>query len=150
MATKAPARAAVKTKLVDLLRRHAALRDVQVEQGVPLGGELAHEHVLVENITGVSQIRNIKAGRKFREDTFTITVHILAGKPGQDAKTADARAVQLYGALDDLLATDVTLGRVPGLQHATLGEVDGPNAWGAEEGWIAGITAQIVCLTHLN
>lgn len=147
--TKTPARAAVKARLVELLRRHATLRDVQVEQGIPAG--LAHEHVVIEDVTGLSEIRSVKAGRKFRQDQFTVTVHFLAGaKDGKDARAHDARVTAMYAALDDVLADDPTLGRLAGLQHAQLGQVDGPNSWGTEDGWVAGITAQIVCLTHLN
>jgi len=113
-------RAAVKTRLVELMSD--AVGDVQVTYGWP-GKDLKTECIYVGKTTGPVTVADMRGGRKTRDDTFTIEVHFLAGKPGQTARAADERVLELYGVFEDVLAANGNLGGFPGvLWAAQLGD----------------------------
>lgn len=147
MSAQASPRALARAALIERLARQAELAGVQVERGIPV--EWGHEHVVLGNITGTMSLRHMQAGRKSRSDEFTIAVYIMAGKPGQTVEQAEARAIEMLAALDDVLAADPLLGRVPGLQRAHLGQVDGPDVAATNEGQVAFVAADVECLAYL-
>jgi hypothetical protein len=148
--TTSSARTAVKARLVELLAARLP-PDVQVSYGWP-GADMRDEAVWVGACRGPVTVADLRAGRKTRDDTFTLDVHFMAGRPGQTAQTADERVEELYWALEDLLADDPTLGGVDGLRHAAqLGgdvEFEGPQA--TSEGFVAFATARITVKTRLS
>lgn len=87
--------------------------DVTENETVFIGDEVADWDV---------DIPNMKAGRKQRHETYTITVEAWAAKPGalrQDsAGQARTRAVQLIDAVDSLLADEPEL--IDSILHARI------------------------------
>lgn len=146
MSTTGSARGLVRQALLERLRNVPAVAGVQIEAAMV--ADLAHEHIMLGQITGQMQTRHMVAGRKQRTDEFSVDVWISAGKAGQPAAVAEARAVQLLDALDGVLADDPLLGAVPGLQWARLGTVDGPDLAATDSGYVAQVAAQVDCLAH--
>lgn len=143
MATKS-IRSATKSALLTLLQAHPDLAGVQVEYGWP-GDSWEVESVWIASVKGTVSISALSAGRKYRDDVFTITVLIQAGRLGQTALDADLRAEVLYGALEDVLANDPSLGNVDGLLWAQLSSAEGPTTRLTKEGALSMFVADIDC-----
>src|SRR5687767_13120938 len=101
----------------------AALPGVQVSPAWP-GPETANETLFIsEEIPDWDvDIPTLKAGRKQRQETYTITVETWVAKPNEhraaSAGEARTRAIQIIDAIDDFLADDPEL--IDGIQHARL------------------------------
>lgn len=92
-----------------------------------------------------------KPGRQVRNDAFTIDIIIIAVTRGDaDGQDADARAVELLAAVEDVAAEDVTLGAVPGLIFCKLAPFDGPSPQPTDLGYASIITAPLFCSTQLR
>lgn len=106
----------VKTRLVTRLAARDALAGVQVAYAWP-GVETEGETIFldppdVEHVT-TSEIPTMKAGRKAREESYTVvvTIQVFDGTVGvDDAATVEARAFALLAELDGELADDPNLG----------------------------------------
>lgn len=139
-------RARVRATLAERVRAVPAIAGVQVVGH--LTPDIANEHILFGEITGAYALRNMKAGRKQRSDTFTQRVFVMAGRAGQTAAGAEERALELFAALDDVLADDPTLG-VAGVQWARLGNVNGPDVAASDEGQVAFMEIEVDVLAHM-
>lgn len=121
---------AVKTALVSLLD---AKLDVAVFYAWP-GPNTPNECVFMgrypdqpneDRIEASSEVANVTAGRKQRDETYSAPVTIWSFRPdlsSDGAKAAEARAFVLLEALEDVLADDPTLGGIDGLRWARLGD----------------------------
>lgn len=118
---------AIKQRLVSLVA--AALPGVQVVYGFP-GDALEREAIYTGKARVDSTIPSSKAGRKIREEVVTVDVVIAVQDPDGDYESAEARALVLLAAVEDVLANDVTLGSLDGVQWASLGSFElTPVAW---------------------
>lgn len=142
MTATSPVRSIVKSALVDALRNHSLLQGVDVFTGWP-GESLGREAVWISRTSGQITYPFMMAGRKTRDDEFTVTVMFMAGSPGNTIEEADARVEVLWSALDDVFANDQTLsvdGAVWTLEGAT---VEGPTGEFTDEGAVSFIQAEI-------
>jgi len=141
-------RALVKTRLVELLA--GAVAGVQVSYGWPK--QLAHECIYVGATRGPVSVANMRAGRKQRDDTFTVEVHFLAGKPRQTAQQADERVLELYAVLEDVIAANGNLGGLAGVLWAAqlADELEVADPAPTDEGYLGIATARISVKTRLN
>lgn len=151
MAAPTSIRVAAKRRLVELLTDQPILEGVQVTYGWP-GNDLQHESVWVGATRGPVTIPTMRAGRKARDDLFTIDVHFMAGTPGQpDAETADARVEELYTALEDVLATKNTLDDLDGILRAIQnGDVEFADPQATDQGWVGFCTATVEIHARLD
>lgn len=113
----------VKTRLLELLA--AAATGVQVERHHP-GDALAHEAIFTGRVRGTSSIPVAKAGRKKREEEYTIEVWFVVAHATTELD-AELRAFELLGLLEDALANDPTLAQ----DATTRATLDG---WETETG----------------
>ena len=139
-------RTAVRARIVELLT-DTAPSGVAVYHGQP--AQWPNEGIVVGPTSGSSEVKLMQAGRKRRNDTFTITIFCWSSVPGQDAITAESRCEEFLAVVDDALADNATLG-VEGVKWATLNQVDGPDSEGTDEGWIAYGTITIEVHSELS
>lgn len=103
---------ATRTALVDLLKDHANLAGVTVARNLPTGDVLPRELVhIASTSTGSHEFATLRAGRKTRNESFTLTVvfdTILAAST--DPEEAEARVFEMFAALEDVIADDPSLG----------------------------------------
>src|ERR1051325_1589894 len=97
---------AVKAALVSLIS--AQLTNVQVSYGRPADSKLARECVYIAEATGEHSIPVFKAGRKPREERYSIEVVVAVIKARGTITTAEARAFTLLAAVEDVVADDPT------------------------------------------
>lgn len=136
---------AVKTALVSLLTSAINDSTVQVMYGKTPDHLAKRQAVVVTGPTSyASEIANLKSGRKQRDETYTITVLFLVGRPRGQSTVADARAWTLFAELEDILADDPQLGAIDGLAWAVLGGVEADVAQ-EKEGPVAWIAADVDC-----
>lgn len=95
--------------LLAALQARPALAQVPTHYAHPLD-TIEHEAVYLGEIRGDSRIPVLAAGRKKREERYTLDVWIDVAATGPDAQTASERAWDLFGELEDLLAEDPTVG----------------------------------------
>lgn len=148
-------RVAAKLRLFELLTA-AAPPDVQVLYAFD-ATTIAHESIFLGGTVGAVKVRDFRSGRKARDDTFTITVHFWADMPGQETpEVADARVEELYGILEDLLATNARLandqGPLDGVQWGAQldGQVQFAEPAPSKEGWTGEATADVQFKTLLT
>lgn len=92
--------------------------EIQVEPGWP-GDLLAAEAVWVDQLDGEVSIPVLSAGRKYRDDRFTIPFEIrVAGKGTLDATMT--RLSEIVAGIEDDLADDPGLGTFDGLISAEI------------------------------
>jgi hypothetical protein len=142
-------RTAAKRKLTELLAER--LPGVQVSYGYA-GRDAQDECVWTDDIVdGEVTIANMGAGRKQRDDRFTILVVFTSALPSHEtAEEAETRVEELYNALEDVLADYPTLDRLPGVGHAIQkGQAVGPESDPRDEGWAAFMSASVEVLSHL-
>lgn len=133
----------VKAAIVDALQAHTSLLDVPVSYGWP-GKHLEREHVWLANTTGTVNYPHVMAGRKTREDDYTITILFMASKDGKNLAEAEERVQEMYQALDDLAADGELIGTHDGVEWSLHGEtVDGPNSELTDKGAVAFIRADV-------
>lgn len=140
-------RAAVKQALVDALRGHPNLVDVDVSHGWP-GKHLGREHVWLARCTGEVTYPHVMADRKTRQDDYTVTVVFFASNPGTNMEEAEERVDTFYQALDDLAADGQVVSNtdsdVLGLEWSLhQGTVEGPDSELTDEGAVAFIVAEV-------
>lgn len=92
------------------------LSDVQVSSAWPGPNATENESVFIgDSIDNWNvEIPTMKAGRKQRQETYSLTVEAWVAVPGElrqdSAAAARSRAIELIDALDSLLADDPDLG----------------------------------------
>lgn len=119
MATRSTA-PTFRTALLAALQARPALSAVQTSYSHP-GDPHEHEAVYLGEVRGASEVATIRAGRKARQERYTLDVWIDLDAVGPDAQTASERAWALFGELEDILADDPTVG-VAGVLWAVLGD----------------------------
>lgn len=120
------------------------LDGVQVEPGWP-GDTLKDEAVWVDELDGELVIPVMSAGRKYRDDKFTVPFEIrVTGKKDLDATMS--RLSVIVAAIEDVLADDPGLDGLDGLiaaevtaERMTAGEI-------ANTGWVG--FAEVVVSCH--
>lgn len=150
MSSRVTVRAQVVAALAAALRAHPTLQGVQILEGPDLAEPQQEEVLVGAELRGVEfGFRHMQAGRKQRQDRFEIPVWFRCLIPGRTAADRTARVETMISALDDVLATDPTLGGVPGLQWAQLVNLDGPDIVPTDEGPVGFAEARVEALTHL-
>lgn len=140
-------RSDVKTWLVDELT--TLLEPVPVSYGWP-GRHLERDHVWIDRVTGTVGFPLAMAGRKARDDDFTVRVVFQASAPGDSIVESDARAEEFYGHLEDLIAGDVSLSDMDGVVHALLDAVEGPSGELTDEGAVSFVIADVAVKARLD
>lgn len=129
-----------KADLVEALR--AEMPDVQVEYAWP-GPTAKYECLFLGDVQGDSTIPVMKAGRKIRQENYTVEVivwvHHNAATPLAAAK-CEARAFELMSSVEDVLANNPQFSAVTQFSIAS----DFATEWAAnEKGWSIQLTRQI-------
>lgn len=144
--------ATVKTQLVTLIG--AALPGVQVTRVRPKLAEMERESVWLDpRVVGRHEIAAIKAGRKPRSESYTITaiVSVLEQDETDGPEVAEARAMVLATEIEDVLADDPRLGLAGAIDWATAGEFESQVVLSAEpEGWLAEVRLGIDVVARLT
>jgi hypothetical protein len=154
MATN-PIRSATKKRLKELIAAKNILRvdgdPVQVSHGWP-GEAMENESIWVGAVEGELLVPTMRAGRKRRQDEFTVDVWVLAGIPGNGtAEEAEERCELLVYAVDDVIADDPHLGGLDGLRGgAYVSSIEGPDAEPTDEGWLGVARVRVTCRTSLE
>ena len=142
-------RTTVKTWLTDQLTASLAGEDCEVSGGWP-GRHLKRNHVWLDRCTGTVEFRLLMAGRKTREDEFTIRVVFQASAPGDDLASTDERAESYYAALEYLIADDPSLDGMDGIESALLASVEGPVGELTDEGAVSFVFAEVAVHSRLT
>jgi len=149
-------RSATKVKLRTLIAAENLLRAdgkaVQVSHGFP-GALLENECIWIGAVEGPVTVPSLKAGRKRRHDNFTIDIHVVAAIPGKQSSPAlaEARFEDLMEAVEDVIADDPHLDGLDGLAGgAMVVEIEGPDADGDIEGWVATAVIRVECKSSLT
>lgn len=135
-------RGAVKERLRQLIQDNAG--EVEVFTDDP-GDTLPPEAIVMVRTTGTVTMPVTNAGRRYRDDNFTITLIVQAAKNGQTPAEAVARAEELLSFVEDAVADDPGLGGVDGLMKALQGTTEGPDHYLGERGSLAYFTVEIDC-----
>lgn len=116
----------------------------EVSQGWP-GKNLARNHVWIDRVTGTVSFDLLMAGRKLRDDQFTVRLIFQAGGPGDSIAETDARVETYCAAFEDLIAEDPSLGDMDGLIHAHFDEdsIEGPQGDLTDEGAVSFMFADL-------
>jgi hypothetical protein len=131
----APIRVACKKQLVQLLLAAPALADWQVVYSwTTHGPDRDHIRVGLAPTSGESNVPTMKAGRKFRDDRFGISLYVLASAPGRSFEEAEERVEQALGVIDDVLAEAGGTLSLDGVVDASIGDFDGPDSDATEQG----------------
>lgn len=100
-----------KRALIDTISRHDTFRNRQVCLSHP-GQHMEMECVFIVGVAATEQGRAI--GKAYRREVLDISVGILAEVSGDDYEDAEERAWVMFGAIEEVIATDPSLG---GLCH---------------------------------
>lgn len=140
---------AVKAALVTLLTAEINDTSVQVMHGRSQDNLVKKRQVVVVgSVSYASEIANIKAGRKQRDERYSVEVIFLVAKPRGAPEDAETAVWGLFNALEDVLADDTSLGAIDGLVWAALGSVEADVAM-EKEGPVAWVTANVDCYGRL-
>lgn len=112
---------AMKAATVTAMDANAALDGVQISHGYPGEGAIKREAIYVDRVTGGHRIPVFRAGRKVREESYTITLVLFVQKDGVTPAVVEARAFTMLQEVEDMLADNPTMD-VDGVLHATAGE----------------------------
>jgi hypothetical protein len=156
-AVTSPIRVETRQAALDLFRANSALDGVTIRYSQPAGMAVL-EAVFFGEADGTAEVPNLKSGRKQYEDHWTDDLWVVAEVEGaEDGYDAALRCQTLFAAVQGIYADDPTLGGLPGLQHATVGEQSsGPNPYPlvADKvgvfGWGAWWRAQISCYARIT
>lgn len=133
---------AVKAGLVSALDARSGLDNVDVTYSHP-GDALQPEAVYLGGVRGTHELPIMRAGRKPRQENYTIDVWFEVIRDGTTSQEAEERAWVLFGELEDLLADDPTIG-LPVVGWARLADWDDFLAWDLQrQGWSARIRAGV-------
>lgn len=95
--------------LVNLLTVAPALSGVQVGYSHP-GDAVEVDSVYLGDVSGRQGPATMKAGRRTRDETYTVDVFVETTVDGPTAQGASERAWLLATAVEDVVANDATLG----------------------------------------
>lgn len=139
----------VKRRLIELLRAVAAFSKIQIEYSPP--GKPESETIFLGRTTGAHEVAGFKAGRKPRDERFTMNLHIEVTIPdAEDGAEAEARTFEILTVVENLLAETPRLGFEPSeFTAATGGSWESASA-PAQRGWDAAIRYEIECHARLS
>lgn len=114
----------VKKAVFDGLAAAPDLAGVNVDYAYKASNH-ADQYVYGGKMTSQINYANMTSARKPRDEHLAIDVHITVRKPGGDVVDTDARAVEIGGVVETLLADNVTLaGIVTGLRWGGVTGID--------------------------
>ena len=113
--------AAVKTAIITALAARAGLAGVQVEYADP-AKHRQDELIYFGNTRGRHEIAAIRAGRKPRNETYTLDLYIGAVKRGETVSAAEDRVAALLAEVEGLVADDPQL-TAAGLAAGTIDSI---------------------------
>ena len=134
--------------LFNLFAAAPGLSGVQVSYSHP-GDAMETDTVYLGDIRGRSAPATIKAGRRTRDESYTVDVWVETTVDGPSAQGASERAWTLAAAVEDVVAADASLGLPPPFR-AFLGDMD--ERIGLDEdrrGWASKIRMSIDCQMRL-
>lgn len=149
-------RAQVKTWIVDNLAPQLEQLEFtpSIANGWP-GKQLERNHVWVDRVVGTVSFDLIMAGRKLRDDEFTVRLIFQASGPGDSIAETDARVESYCAAFEDLIAerpflSDDEDAPMEGLIHAVFAEdsIEGPMGEFTDEGAVSFMFADLSCHTR--
>lgn len=148
------ARVATRRRLVELLSAEpVGLDGTVVRYGTPPDA-VNERSIWLGDITGETTVANMRAGRKARDDRYTIEVHCFAFALGDETgEAADLAVEELADAVVDAVHADVTLGGViEGLSWCAQlgGPANGPDAFRTDDGHGSYRTLSLTCQARLN
>jgi hypothetical protein len=128
--------AVVKAQLVTLIT--AALPTVQVSRAMPASSSMERESIWLDRrVTGRHEVATIKAGRKHRNEAYTVGVVISVLDQDDQPDVVEPRAMELLTEIEDLLADDPRLGLGGEIDWATAGEFELNTDQSSEpKGWL--------------
>lgn len=108
--------------LLDLLRRHELCQGVGITAGHPGDKRSQMDEIWPLSIDSEVVVPTSKAGRKARDDRFTVTLVVrVSGRISVDALDAtQVRLAELLGAIEDVFADDPSLEDFPGVISAEI------------------------------
>lgn len=121
---------------------------IQVTDGWP-GPDTQAEGIYLADVEGVSEIANLGAGRKRRNEEYRQTVVVQtfrAAHTPQQHDTAVARTFALFAALEDVIADAPTTG---GVQWGFLSAFSLTTV-PFESGWASRLTTEVTCNARLT
>lgn len=129
----------VKAQLVAVLAARAGLAGVQVSAVWPGKESTEQESVWLGDARGRRDYPVVRAGRKPRDETYTLDVFIQVLRPESWDPSAETRAFELFAELEDAIAADPAIGLSATLPTLVLGAgaftlangVLDPGGWGA-------------------
>lgn len=152
-------RAQVKTWILDNLTPRVAVMateecPIEVSYGWP-GKNLERNHVWIDRTTGTVSFDLAMAGRKLRDDEFTVRLIFQASGPGDSIAETDARVESYCAAFEDLIAEYPFLSTdedepMEGLIHAAFldNSIEGPMGEWTDEGAVSFMFAELTVHTR--
>jgi len=101
---------AVKSQFLALLEARSPIAESRVTVTYSRPANLDREAIFFTGVRFRHDLPVIRAGRKPRDEVFTLMLAINAAKPGRTAEQAELRAFELLAAVEDMLADDPRLG----------------------------------------
>lgn len=139
----------VKQRILKLLQDRVGLAEVQRTYAHP-GKKLGREAIYFDNVTGSHEFRVMKAGRAPRDETYSIRTIVLVRQRGGNIQKAEERAFALLAEIEDALADDPTLGLVPTIHWAGLGEISEVDSGLLDDGCACAIAFEINVKARLS
>lgn len=102
-------------------------------------------------LEALSEIPTIKAGRKHRQETYTVPVTVWTFDPkytADKAQQCEARAFALFDPLQDALADDPQIG-LSAIQSAMLGDY-AATLWPFNKGWACELVFEVNVAARLT
>lgn len=114
------------------------------------GKVLERSTIWVIRVTGETTFPFSMAGRKTRDDEFTVRLAFAALVPGDSEVEAEARVESYVDALENLIAADPSMGGLDGVMAATYSLVEGPDTYPADEGFGAMSVVDVTVQSRLS
>lgn len=140
----------VRQAIVDRLRLRAGLSGIQVEPTHP-GAAIEEETIFLGDAhDGKHEIANLKAGRKSRNEEFTLDVYVAVLTPGNSATEAEQRAFALLGEVESMLADDPRVGLAASVLQSAEGGDWEESLEPEELGWTCALRFEVKCRARLT
>ena len=138
---------ATKGALVSLVTTAINDANVTVKWGRPPNVIVQGVNAYVGDVRGRSPLSNIKAGRKYRDEEFSVNVVFTAILGDATTQTIEDRLLGYYASLENVIADDPTLG--VGLKFAQVGDytLETDNESGSPE---STLTVSVECEARLT
>lgn len=114
------------------------------------GKQLERSTAWIRRTTGTIDFPLAMAGRKARNDDFSVRWVFASVSPGDTEEEAETRVMAMFAALENLVANDVSAANLDGLVHMTIGTTEGPDTFpNGDEGFGAIFEADVDCKSRL-